>query len=207
MAFLEVYDVAGSYKVELAAALAAAEADSLVLGRSSNVDITIADDEVSRRHLELRRLGDQWTVEDLGARNGTQVNGDELMKRAVLHTGDEIRVGSTIISYRDYSDAGSTTGKQEPAPAITKTEHAVLKELCRKYFSKSRTKAPSTREEMANALCVGEPAIQAHLGNLYVKFDIVGERGTKRELLAEKVMDRGVITRRDYPADEGPTTG
>jgi DNA-binding CsgD family transcriptional regulator len=207
MAFLEVFDIAGSYKVELAEKLAVAEGDSVVLGRSTSADIVIDDDEVSRRHLELRPLKDQWTIEDLGSANGTQVNGDELMKKIVLHDGNEIRVGATTIAYRDYSDAGSSTDKQGPTPDITKTERAVLKELCRQYFATARYKGPATRDEIAAALFVGAPAVQAHLSNLYLKFDIDGPRGTKRQLLAEKVLDKGVITRRDYPADEGETKG
>ncbi len=207
MAFLEVYDVAGSYKVELDALLAEVGGDSLVLGRSSRVDIAISDDEVSRRHLELRPLRDGWTIEDLGSRNGTQVNGDELMKRSVLHAGDEIRVGSTLISFRDYSDFGSSTGKGTPAPVITKTERAVLVELCRPYFGKTLTKGPATRNGIADALCVGPPAVTAHFINLHMKFDIVGDRADKRQLLAEEVIRRGVITSRDYTCKEQPTSG
>jgi hypothetical protein len=207
MAFLEVFDVAGSYKIELEDALAAAGGESVVLGRSASADITIDDDEVSRRHLEFRCLKSGWTVEDLGATNGTQLNGDELLKRAVLHDRYDIRVGSTLITYRDYTDLDSSTIKPKPAPPITKTEHSVLKELCRRYFAHVRTKGPATRDVIAAALFVGPPAVQAHLSNLYIKFDIVGERTEKRELLAEKVIDLGVITARDYRTDEGPTSG
>ena len=115
-------------------------------------------------------------------------------------------MGSTVIAYRDYSDAGSSTGKKSPAPPITKTERIVLVHLCRQYFSKSRRKAARSRDEIADAMFVGAPAVQAHLNNLYMKFDIDGERGTKRDLLAEKVIDMGVITPRDYPPVEDPTS-
>jgi hypothetical protein len=207
MAFVDVFEPGHAYKVQLDAVLAEAGAASLVVGRSSKADITIDDEEVSRRHLELRLLNDGWTVEDLGTVNGTRVNGNELLKRAVLHNGDDIRVGSTVITYRDYSDLDPSTVKPKPAPEITKTERAVLKQLCHKYFNKSLTKAPATRDEMANALFVGTAAIQAHLTNLYVKFDIEGKRGDKRVLLAEDVIRRGVITRRDYPTSEDATSG
>jgi len=191
MAFLEVYNVAGSYKIQLEETLTEAGTETLVLGRHADADITIDDDEMSRRHLELRLVKGQWAAEDLGSTNGTQVNGDELLKRRVLHNGDELRAGSTIVAYRDYSDAGSSTGKKAPTPAITNGERTVLKELCRQYFSTERTKYPASRAEMAAALYVGEAAVQAHLGNLYIKFDIHGPRGDKRQLLAEKVMDLG----------------
>ena len=208
MALLNVYDVAGSYNVDLEKVLAEVGTDTLVLGRSKDADITIADEEISRRHLEFRLVKGQWAVEDLGSTNGTRLNGDELLKRAVLHSGDELRVGATTIDYRDYSNAGSSTGKKAPAPAVTPGERAVLKELCRPYFSNSRTKSAAERADIARALFVGEAAVQAHLGNLYMKFDIVAARGKKRDLLAEKVMDAGVITRRDYVSeDDDPSSG
>jgi two-component system response regulator AtoC len=53
------------------------EASAVVLGRSSECDIVINDESVSRKHSVLR-LGVQPTIEDLGSRNGTVVQGRRL---------------------------------------------------------------------------------------------------------------------------------
>ena len=123
--------------------------DELIIGRHQAVDITIDDDEMSRRHFELTLVKGQWAIEDLGSLNGTRVNGDVLVGRRVLHAGDEVHAGSTTMGYRDYAEADSSTGKKSPAPSITKGERAVLKELCRPYFSTGRTKAAASRECVA----------------------------------------------------------
>ena len=70
-----------------------AEDADLVLGRDAEVEIPIDHDAVSRRHARIRRRGDQLTVEDLGSRNGTLVNGQPITAARRLTAGDLIRVG------------------------------------------------------------------------------------------------------------------
>src|SRR5512132_4224481 len=48
------------------------------VGRSRECDIVLADTNVSRRHAELRPLGDGWTITDLGSTNGVRVNGRDV---------------------------------------------------------------------------------------------------------------------------------
>jgi hypothetical protein len=65
---------------------------AVAIGRSPDCAISIADPSLSRRHFELASEGDGWRVTDLGSRNGISVNG-ELVRRAVVRPGDEIRAG------------------------------------------------------------------------------------------------------------------
>jgi pSer/pThr/pTyr-binding forkhead associated (FHA) protein len=51
---------------------------------------------VSRRHAEVRRVGDAVVVNDLGSTNGTRVNGVPIREQH-LASGDEITVGSTTL--------------------------------------------------------------------------------------------------------------
>ncbi|HET9987302.1 MAG TPA: FHA domain-containing protein, partial [Kofleriaceae bacterium] len=51
------------------------EDGDIVVGRAATSDIPIDHDAVSRRHAILRRRADRVTIEDLGSRNGTLVNG------------------------------------------------------------------------------------------------------------------------------------
>jgi Protein of unknown function (DUF3662)/FHA domain len=71
---------------------------TVVLGRSRDCDIQLADANVSRRHAELRQEGASYWIIDLGSTNGTEVNGKRV-KRAKLSDGDTIVLGSTRITF------------------------------------------------------------------------------------------------------------
>jgi pSer/pThr/pTyr-binding forkhead associated (FHA) protein len=71
----------------------------VVIGRSRDSDIRLADPNVSRRHAEVRQEGAAHWVIDLDSTNGTEVNGRRL-KRAKLRPGDTITVGSTELVFR-----------------------------------------------------------------------------------------------------------
>jgi len=63
-----------------------------VLGRSANVDVTLADEKISRQHAIIERQGDQIVIRDQGSANGTYVNGQRV-ETAALNDGDVIRMG------------------------------------------------------------------------------------------------------------------
>ena len=69
-----------------------------VIGRSRECDIQISDPNASRRHAEIRRDGDTFSVVDLGSTNGTDVNGRR-MQRAQLSDGDRITIGTTDLVF------------------------------------------------------------------------------------------------------------
>jgi len=69
------------------------------LGRSRDSEIVIDDANVSRRHAELRPRGGAWVISDLGSTNGTRVNGRPIHGPEVVRPGDEIEVGSSVITF------------------------------------------------------------------------------------------------------------
>jgi hypothetical protein len=71
---------------------------TVVIGRSRDSDVQIADANVSRRHAELRQEGASYWIVDLGSTNGMEVNGKRV-KRAKLRNGDTITIGSTRITF------------------------------------------------------------------------------------------------------------
>lgn len=85
--------VAGKYEGEQYALLP----DSKHLtGRSSEANLVLKDDAVSRKHARFEhRRGRVWLT-DLGSRNGTHVNGT-LSRRHCLEKGDRIAIGSSLI--------------------------------------------------------------------------------------------------------------
>jgi pSer/pThr/pTyr-binding forkhead associated (FHA) protein len=70
---------------------------ALVIGRSRECDVVLEDRNVSRRHAELVREGDGFTLRDLDSTNGCSVNGRRV-RSAPVGPGDTITVGSTALT-------------------------------------------------------------------------------------------------------------
>ena len=90
----------------------------VTIGRGMAADIPLTwDPDASRVHAELVRLADAWVVVDDGlSRNGTFVNGERVTSRRRLLDGDELRVGSTTISFRAPYEHGERTVVDSPRP-------------------------------------------------------------------------------------------
>jgi pSer/pThr/pTyr-binding forkhead associated (FHA) protein len=66
------------------------------LGRSRDCDIAVPDPNVSRVHAEVRHIGMDYYIVDMGSTNGTEVNG-QVITRHALADGDVIVMGTTEI--------------------------------------------------------------------------------------------------------------
>ena len=71
------------------------EAGELVIGRSSELDMVLIEDMVSRKHAKIQMQADQIWIEDLGSTNGTFVNGARVTTARLLAPGDIVRIGQT----------------------------------------------------------------------------------------------------------------
>ena len=70
----------------------------VTLGREPGCTITIDDDAyVSQHHLRVYDYDGQPMLEDLGSTNGTYHNGAKMTGAKLLHPGDRIQVGTTVI--------------------------------------------------------------------------------------------------------------
>jgi hypothetical protein len=63
------------------------------IGRSGNSDLAIADMTVSWHHAELRLMGSDWVLADLGSTNGTRANGWRVGSGLLVRAGDEVSFG------------------------------------------------------------------------------------------------------------------
>src|SRR4051794_13297785 len=71
---------------------------TVTIGRAADAEVRLTDTSVSRRHAEVRRTGDGWTIVDLGSTNGTRVNGAPVSDRR-LQDGDTITVGDASLRF------------------------------------------------------------------------------------------------------------
>jgi two-component system cell cycle response regulator len=79
------------------------EQSETLIGRSADATINFPDDGVSRRHAKIIQAeGEPW-IEDLNSANGTIINGEHV-DRALLHDGDQIRIGRNVILKFTYAD-------------------------------------------------------------------------------------------------------
>ena len=68
------------------------DADVTQIGRHPESDIFLDDITGSRRHAEIRRGAEGFSLHDVGSLNGTYVN-RERVEGAELRSGDEVQIG------------------------------------------------------------------------------------------------------------------
>jgi two-component system, NtrC family, sensor kinase len=71
----------------------------LTLGRRARGGGALTDHSISRKHAELREQDGDWFLEDFQSSNGTYINGERIYEQTVVHAGDQIRVGSTLLLF------------------------------------------------------------------------------------------------------------
>ena len=74
------------------------ENDSTTVGRSPDCDVFLDDVTVSRKHAELVRDGDTFTISDLGSLNGTFLNRRRI-ESGQLEDGDEVQIGKYKLTF------------------------------------------------------------------------------------------------------------
>ncbi|MBC8647111.1 MAG: SpoIIE family protein phosphatase [Thermoanaerobaculia bacterium] len=103
------------------------------IGRSSANDLPIADKMLSRQHARILRDGNGGlTVEDLGSRNGTFVNGERLVALIPLRSGDRITVGGVTLKVESESTTRVRIDEQAGDDPLDNTILKASAELLRK---------------------------------------------------------------------------
>lgn len=80
----------------------------LIVGRSSELDMVLVEEMVSRKHARLLYRGGRVEIEDLGSTNGTFVNGERIT-RASVGEGDRILIGSNILRVIAATEPGQAS--------------------------------------------------------------------------------------------------
>ncbi len=78
--------------------------ERLAIGRSSASELCFPEDAgLSRQHFAFEAQGGDWTVQDLGSKNGTFVNNIPLKARLILKPGDRVTAGHLVIVFAPES--------------------------------------------------------------------------------------------------------
>ncbi|HBN11649.1 MAG TPA: FHA domain-containing protein, partial [Ruminococcus sp.] len=77
-------------------------ADEIIIGRHSAVDIRFSDMYVSRYHAIINVCNGTWSITDLNSSYGTFVNGQRIAHKRI-YDNDEIQIGNRILVFKEKS--------------------------------------------------------------------------------------------------------
>src|ERR1044071_6940934 len=89
----------------------------IVAGRSSDLDMVLVEEMVSRKHARIELKEGKIHIEDLGSTNGTFVIGERIVK-GWLKEGDRVLIGSNILKViATTEEGGQPNTRRAPAGA------------------------------------------------------------------------------------------
>lgn len=176
----------------------------VTIGREEGCDVRLEhDDEVSRLHAVLERIGADWVLADDGlSRNGTYLNGERVGGRRRLHDGDAVRVGSTHLLYRSSAQrrerATLKAADVLSAASITATQRRILVALCRPFRDGEPFATAPSNKVIANEVALSVARVKAQLRDLFTIFGVAGlPNNEKRVGLVERALQSGLVSRHD----------
>jgi hypothetical protein len=101
-------EVSGVYRLVLGEREIALAPGEHILGRSKDASVFVDDAGVSRQHARITIDGRGATLEDLGSKNRTMLNGSVIDGPTRLDDGVVIVMGATALKFRVFRAAGST---------------------------------------------------------------------------------------------------
>jgi putative nucleotidyltransferase with HDIG domain len=181
------------------------EGASVTVGRVAQCEIHIDDQSVSRRHCTLAVRDAALVVTDLESANGTFLN-ERPVRSATARPGDLIRVGSTVLEYRDPD---AVRGAGGTARVVADAESA-MQSVVRKRIEPAEVEWLSSATSALPALSLLQRA-QRHLKTLHrVSEVLAGARDLQAlaDVALETILD---VTAADRAAlvlrREGTSTG
>lgn len=102
----------------------------VVVGRSLSCDCSVPWDlHVSARHFRIEAESGNYTIVDLGSRNGTFINGQRVEK-STLKDGDVIVAGTTLFSLRILKEEESVDeGETLSAPFLDEPQSSAIEDV------------------------------------------------------------------------------
>jgi DNA-binding NtrC family response regulator len=141
--------------------------DSVVIGREAPADILVPQPAVSRSHAQITHDGQSWNIRDLGARNGTLVNG-VFVEHCRMRHGDSIRVGDAFFKFIDHNAEGYTPYRIDGA-------------VVNAYATPSGIVGGFQMAEISSAL--------ERIARSAISVIVLGESGTGKEVFARQIHE------------------
>jgi transcriptional regulator with GAF, ATPase, and Fis domain len=147
--------------------------DEVLIGRGTRREwarsnrqlvVSIPDPEMSRLHVRIVRAEDGWSLEDVGSKNGTMVDGVRIA-RCALADGYLVEMGGTLFVYRDRAERDGDPGDRDLGA------EAAVPEVF-------RTLSPELERRAAEVTRIAPTPVSVL---------VLGETGTGKELVAEAI--------------------
>ena len=96
-----------------------------VIGRRHDCDLCIPLMDVSKRHCQLDRNNETLEVRDIGSRNGTYLNGQQVNGETPVKAGDYLQVGPLVFQFQIDGEPEKATPPLDDQPKAA-SEEALL---------------------------------------------------------------------------------
>jgi pSer/pThr/pTyr-binding forkhead associated (FHA) protein len=107
--------------------------EEISIGRAEGNTIRLTERNISRKHAQLKRVGESHVIADLDSYNGVVLNGQRIDGESPVNPGDYIQIGDYYIAVQsDKEEEAVSSGKEEkgaeaaPAPSVTKPARLVM---------------------------------------------------------------------------------
>ncbi|MEM6990684.1 MAG: FHA domain-containing protein [Myxococcota bacterium] len=159
-AYLDVVEGAAAQRIEVGEA-------PMVIGRSREAGLRLDVDGVSRKHARLDRSGGiAVSLVDLGAKNGTFLNG-ERVGVAALHHGDQIQIGPVVLRFSLLTEGSDADAVSRPAEGILRASLSA-----REWEVATHVAQGLTNVQIAAQLGIGRRTVATHLERIYERLGI-----------------------------------
>jgi phosphoserine phosphatase RsbU/P len=141
--------------------------ERISVGRSSAAELCFPEDAgLSRQHFAFEPDDDQWTVQDLGSKNGTFVNNIPLKARLILKPGDRITAGHLVIVYCPDSKMAEQNvvvfeGEESSSPATSTVVTSLEGALSNQTQAVERGGGPKSSAPMQALIRAGQELAEA----------------------------------------------
>jgi pSer/pThr/pTyr-binding forkhead associated (FHA) protein len=179
------------------------DGSAVVVGRRESASLCLPwDSRVSGIHAEVRMLGEEWTIVDDGmSKNGTVINAQRLIGRQRLRDQDRIRVGRTVIAFRDPAQQVTETVIDTTDSAVddlSDTQRRILLALCRPQLVDGPYSAPASNHAIASEVHLSVDTVKANLRTMFARFEVDQlPQNQKRAKLAAEALRLGIVSERD----------
>src|SRR5262245_35774109 len=82
------------------------------IGRSSDNDIVLEEERVSRKHATLLRVDGGWEITDAGSRHGTWIEHVRIAEPVLLASGTRFHIGASIFKFLSGDDVESASHEE-----------------------------------------------------------------------------------------------